>query len=83
MSISRSTMLCPPTPIALARFETPFTQDGSARGSIETQFKRKTFLTVRYGFPFMKTRQEVIHTGMLSDSHLCVRYKLLVASDTS
>lgn len=43
-------------------FETPFTKSGNARGNIMEQFMRKTYLTVRYAFPFMKSRQEVIAT---------------------
>eukprot|EP00049_Salpingoeca_infusionum_P007192 m.116931 g.116931 ORF g.116931 m.116931 type:complete len:2092 (+) comp13619_c0_seq1:34-6309(+) len=43
-------------------YETPFTKslEGKARGSIESQWLRRTYLTVPAFFPFMKARQEVV-----------------------
>lgn len=37
-------------------FETPFTDTGKARGSLEDQRKRKTTITVDQSFPYVKTR---------------------------
>ena len=44
------------------RYETPFTATGRARGSIQEQQIRKTFLRVANSFPYMKTRLEVIES---------------------
>ena len=43
-------------------FETPFTKNGKARGSIEEQFKRRTILTSSHTFPYVKKRNLVVHT---------------------
>eukprot|EP00053_Salpingoeca_punica_P019708 m.201446 g.201446 ORF g.201446 m.201446 type:complete len:1981 (-) comp17705_c0_seq2:210-6152(-) len=43
-------------------FDTPFTMSGKAHGSVQTQYKRKTFLTVTHCFPYVKTRQEVVES---------------------
>ena len=41
-------------------FETPFTKGGAARGALMEQFTRKTYLSVKHGFPFIRSRQEVL-----------------------
>ncbi|XP_063232760.1 dedicator of cytokinesis protein 9 isoform X1 [Bacillus rossius redtenbacheri] len=41
-------------------FETPFTKDGKARGSPEDQWKRRTILTTKYSFPYVKKRIAVV-----------------------
>jgi hypothetical protein len=40
-------------------FETPFTKNGSARGNIEEQYKRRTILTTQYSFPYVLKRIQV------------------------
>lgn len=40
-------------------FETPFTKSGSARGTIEEQYKRRTILTTQYSFPYVLKRIQV------------------------
>jgi len=42
-------------------FETPFTQDGNAHGSVEDQYKRKTILTTELPFPYIKKRLLVVN----------------------
>ncbi|XP_055683113.1 dedicator of cytokinesis protein 9 isoform X1 [Lutzomyia longipalpis] len=37
-------------------YETPFTKNGSARGNVEDQWKRRTVLTTQYSFPYVLTR---------------------------
>ncbi|XP_038110959.1 dedicator of cytokinesis protein 9 isoform X3 [Culex quinquefasciatus] len=37
-------------------FETPFTPNGGARGSVEEQWKRRTVLTTQYSFPYVLKR---------------------------
>ncbi|PVD19166.1 hypothetical protein C0Q70_21731 [Pomacea canaliculata] len=44
-------------------FETPFTKEGHARGSIEEQYKRRTILVTTHTFPYIKKRIEVMSGG--------------------
>ncbi|XP_062142362.1 LOW QUALITY PROTEIN: dedicator of cytokinesis protein 9 [Drosophila sulfurigaster albostrigata] len=37
-------------------YETPFTQSGAARGSVEEQWKRKTVIKTQYSFPYVLKR---------------------------
>lgn len=37
-------------------FETPFTKNGTARGNIEDQYKRRNILTTQYSFPYVLKR---------------------------
>ncbi|XP_055642537.1 dedicator of cytokinesis protein 9 isoform X3 [Toxorhynchites rutilus septentrionalis] len=37
-------------------YETPFTPNGGARGSVEDQWKRRTILTTSYSFPYVLKR---------------------------
>lgn len=46
-------------------FETPFTKNGSARGSIEEQYKRRTVLTTSYSFPYVLKRVPVINKQII------------------
>jgi dedicator of cytokinesis protein 9/10/11 len=41
-------------------YETPFTPEGKARGAIDSQWKRKTILTVDKAFPYLKRRLAVV-----------------------
>lgn len=41
-------------------FETPFTLSGKKHGDVEEQCKRRTILTTRSSFPFLKKRIEVV-----------------------
>ncbi|KAI6183994.1 putative Dock-9 [Aphelenchoides bicaudatus] len=41
-------------------YQTPFTRDGKAHGSLETQYKRRTILTTKHCFPYLKTRIRVV-----------------------
>ncbi|XP_037633423.1 dedicator of cytokinesis protein 8 isoform X1 [Sebastes umbrosus] len=41
-------------------YTTPFTKSGRPRGELNEQYKRKTILTTRHAFPYIKTRIDVI-----------------------
>ena len=41
-------------------FATPFTMDGKSHGSLETQYNKKTIVTIENFFPFIKTRIKVV-----------------------
>ncbi|XP_055302716.1 dedicator of cytokinesis protein 9 isoform X2 [Sitodiplosis mosellana] len=43
------------------QFETPFTKNGTAHGSVEEQWKRRTILTTMYSFPYVLKRIPVKH----------------------
>lgn len=46
----------------LSRFvyATPFTKDGRAHGSLEHQYKKRTILSTKHSFPYLKTRIRVV-----------------------
>ncbi|XP_043189264.1 dedicator of cytokinesis protein 9-like isoform X2 [Amphibalanus amphitrite] len=41
-------------------YETPFTREGGAHGTVEKQWRRRTVLTTDYCFPYVRTRIPVI-----------------------
>ena len=41
-------------------FATPFTMDGKSHGSLESQYNKKTIVTVENFFPFIKTRIKIV-----------------------
>ena len=41
-------------------YETPFTRTGKARGTLEEQWRRRSFVTVDHCFPYMKTRLAIL-----------------------
>ena len=41
-------------------YETPFTREGGAHGTVERQWRRRTVLTTDYCFPYVRTRIPVI-----------------------
>lgn len=49
-------------------FETPFTKSGKVHGSTAEQCMRKTILTVKHWFPYIKTRIEVVDTEIIEIS---------------
>ncbi|XP_038049976.1 dedicator of cytokinesis protein 9-like isoform X5 [Patiria miniata] len=42
-------------------YETPFTEGGKARGTVEEQCKLKTMLTTSHAFPYVKKRIQVVY----------------------
>lgn len=44
-------------------YETPFTTSGSARGRVDEQFLRKTYLRTECHFPYLRSRLRVVEVG--------------------
>ena len=51
-------------PLLLGRFvfNTPYTPSGKARGDLHEQYMRKTILTTKKPFPYIKRRLKVIES---------------------
>uniref|UniRef100_A0A3B4DSA7 Dedicator of cytokinesis 8 n=1 Tax=Pygocentrus nattereri TaxID=42514 RepID=A0A3B4DSA7_PYGNA len=46
-------------------YTTPFTKSGRPRGELNEQYKRKTILTTKHAFPYVKTRINVIQKDQI------------------